>query len=83
MTDLDFGIQIEPQYGFTYTMIKEIAKEAESLGFESIWVSDHFFMTDDSVGINCLECWTTSAPILIRFQRSLVGERRSSSIAVF
>ena len=59
MTDLDFGIQIEPQYGFDYGMIREIAKEAESLGFESIWVSDHFFMTDDSVGINCLECWTT------------------------
>ena len=55
---IDFGIQIEPQYGFTYDMIRDIAKAAESLGFESIWVSDHFFMTDDSVGTPCLECWT-------------------------
>ncbi len=59
MSDIDFGIQIEPQYGFTYEKIREVAKEAEALGFESIWVSDHFFMTDDSVGTNCLECWTT------------------------
>ena len=59
MSDIDFGIQIEPQYGFTYEMVREVATEAEALGFESIWVSDHFFMTDDSVGTNCLECWTT------------------------
>ena len=58
MPPIDFGVQIEPQYGFTYDMIMEIAKAAESLGFESLWVSDHFFMTDDSVGTPCLECWT-------------------------
>jgi len=43
--DIDFGVQIEPQYGFTYEHIREVAAEAERLGFESIWVSDHFFMT--------------------------------------
>lgn len=59
MESIDFGVQIEPQYGFKYNHIFEIASEAEILGFESIWVSDHFFMTDDSVDINCLECWTT------------------------
>ncbi len=58
MPPIDFGIQIEPQYGFTYDMIRNIAKAAESLGFESLWVSDHFFMTDDSLGTQCLECWT-------------------------
>ena len=58
MPSIDFGVQIEPQYGFTYKMIRDIAGAAESLGYESIWVSDHFFMTDDSVGTPCLECWT-------------------------
>lgn len=58
MVDIDFGVQIEPQYGFTYSYIREIALEAEKLGLESIWVSDHFFMTHDSTEINCLECWT-------------------------
>lgn len=58
MPSIDFGVQIEPQYGFTYEMIRNITKTAESLGFESLWVSDHFFMTEDSVGTPCLECWT-------------------------
>ena len=58
MESVDFGVQIEPQYGFTYEHIRLVASEAERLGFESIWVSDHFFMTDDSLDINCLECWT-------------------------
>jgi len=59
MADLDFGIQIEPQFGFTYDDIKMIALEAERLGFESLWVSDHFFLTKESIGTNCLECYTT------------------------
>jgi F420-dependent oxidoreductase-like protein len=63
MTKLDFGIQIEPQFGFTYEQIREIAYEAERLGFESIWLSDHFFLTKESMGTNCLECWTTLAAL--------------------
>lgn len=59
MTNIDFGVQIEPQYGFTYEAIRKIADACESLNFESIWVSDHLFMTTDSVDIPCLECWTT------------------------
>ena len=63
MTELDFGIQIEPQFGFKYEGIREIALEAERLGFESIWLSDHFFLTKESLGTNCLECWTTLAAL--------------------
>jgi alkanesulfonate monooxygenase SsuD/methylene tetrahydromethanopterin reductase-like flavin-dependent oxidoreductase (luciferase family) len=58
MNSFDVGIQIEPQYGFSYPQISEIAKKAEMLDFESIWVSDHLFMTEDSFGISCLECNT-------------------------
>jgi len=63
MAHLDFGLQIEPQYGFSYEGIRRIAVEAERLGFESLWVSDHFFMTPESVDTPCLECWTTLAAL--------------------
>jgi len=68
-----FGVQIEPQYGFTYQRIREVALEAERLGFESIWVSDHFFMTEDAMDINCLECWTVLAALARDTSRLRLG----------
>ena len=55
----NFGIQIEPQYGFSYDAIKEIAVFSERSGLESIWVSDHFFLTPELPNTPSLECWTT------------------------
>lgn len=73
MARLDFGLQIEPQYGFSYGGIKDIAIEAERLGFESLWVSDHFFMTPESVDTPCLECWTTLAALTRDTMRLRLG----------
>jgi len=39
MPNINFGLQIEPQYGFTYEMIKTLAKEAENLGFSPIKIN--------------------------------------------
>jgi len=58
MAKVEFGVQIEPQYGFSYDRIREIAVTAERLGYESIWVSDHFFLTPETVDTDCLECYT-------------------------
>jgi len=58
MAQLDFGVQIEPQYGFTYDQIRTVAQAAEGLGYESMWVSDHLFLTPQTVDTNCLECYT-------------------------
>ena len=73
MSSLEFGIQIEPQFGFTYEEIKEIALEAERLGFESLWVSDHFFLTKDNLGTNCLECYTTLSALARDTQTLRIG----------
>jgi F420-dependent oxidoreductase-like protein len=63
MVKIDFGLQIEPQYGFNYDDIRGIASEAEKLDFESLWVSDHFFLTPELADTPCLECWTTIAAL--------------------
>jgi alkanesulfonate monooxygenase SsuD/methylene tetrahydromethanopterin reductase-like flavin-dependent oxidoreductase (luciferase family) len=83
MADLDFGIQIEPQFGFTYDDIRKNALEAESLGFESLWVSDHFFLTKENIGTNCLECYTTLTALArdtttLRFGPMVAGQNYRS-----
>ncbi len=58
MNKIKFAIQIEPQLGYTYDDIKNITKHVESIGYDALWVSDHFFMNDKSEETNCLEAWT-------------------------
>ncbi|MBK5115035.1 MAG: TIGR03560 family F420-dependent LLM class oxidoreductase [Candidatus Heimdallarchaeota archaeon] len=53
-----FGIQIEPQMGFVYKTVEKIALEAEKIGYDSIWSSDHFFLDAKSEDRNCMEAWT-------------------------
>ena len=66
-----FAIQIEPQFGFTYAEVAEIAKEAERVGFTALWVSDHIFFDARSERRNCLEAWTlitALAPVTTRLR---------------
>ena len=58
-----FGIQIEPQFGFTYDDVRQIALDAEGLGAHALWVSDHLFLNKDSAQTNCLEAWTLLAAL--------------------
>jgi probable F420-dependent oxidoreductase len=58
-----FGIQIEPQFGFTYDDVRQIAIDAEQLGADALWVSDHLFLNNDSTKTNCLEAWTLVAAL--------------------
>jgi alkanesulfonate monooxygenase SsuD/methylene tetrahydromethanopterin reductase-like flavin-dependent oxidoreductase (luciferase family) len=59
MNEIQYGVQIEPQFGYTYEHIKQVAIAAENYGFESLWTSDHFLIRPEAVDVNCLECWTT------------------------
>ena len=60
---VQFGLQIEPQFGFTYLQVRELASACRTHGFESIWVSDHFMLNRGDVGRNCLDCWTLLAAL--------------------
>jgi len=78
MARLDFGLQIEPQYGFSYEGIRGIASEAERLGFESLWISDHFFLSPELAETPCLECWTTLASLARDTTRLRLGSMVAS-----
>ena len=78
MGRLDFGLQIEPQYGFSYEEIRGLAVESERIGFESLWVSDHFFLTPEVSKTPCLECWITLAALARDTSRIRLGAMVSS-----
>lgn len=52
-----FGIQIEPQFGFTFAEIADLAREAERLGFTAMWASDHLLWDPQSERRNCFDVW--------------------------
>ncbi len=45
---LDFGVQIEPQFGYTFPEIINLVKAAETAKFSSVWLSDHFFLNSEA-----------------------------------
>ncbi len=60
---VQFGIQIEPQFGFSFDEVKAIARDAEELGADGVWISDHLFLNDGSAKTDCLEAWTLLAAL--------------------
>jgi alkanesulfonate monooxygenase SsuD/methylene tetrahydromethanopterin reductase-like flavin-dependent oxidoreductase (luciferase family) len=51
-----YGVQIEPQFGFTFEEIKNIVQYAEEIGWTHAWFSDHFMLTAESIKQNSFEC---------------------------
>jgi probable F420-dependent oxidoreductase len=58
------GVLISPAAGWSYAEIHGLAAKAEAAGFDSFWVSDHFFGgTGGTPDRNCLEAWTLLAAL--------------------
>ncbi len=62
---VEFGLQIEPQFGFSYEQIRDLAHLCESVGFNSLWCSDHLFLDDHSEEKNCWDAWTVLAALAV------------------
>ena len=60
---MDLGVQIEPQFGFSYQSVLDIARAADAAGFTRLWVSDHLLLNRDAVATDCLEAWTVLAAL--------------------
>lgn len=65
---ISFGVQIA-QEGYDYGTIIKIVLECERLGFDSIWLTDHFFFSEKPY----LECWTTLASLALNTSRLRLG----------
>jgi len=51
-----------------------LALEAENLGFDSIWLSDHFHTMPIVRNVSCFECWTTLTALAARTERVGIGQ---------
>ncbi len=60
---MDLGVQIEPQFGFSYEAVRDIALAAHAAGFTRLWISDHLLLGRDAVATDCLEAWTLLAAL--------------------
>lgn len=55
---IQFGVQIEPQFGYDYHQIFDIIQAAEKSDFSHAWFSDHFMMTAESSDLISYECFS-------------------------
>ncbi|WP_226480412.1 TIGR03560 family F420-dependent LLM class oxidoreductase [Natrinema amylolyticum] len=71
-TDLDVGY-ILPQYGTEMGTVRDAAREAESLGYDAVWLEDHFqsWIGDPRQGVH--ECWTTLSAVAEATDRIRLG----------
>jgi probable F420-dependent oxidoreductase len=60
---MKIGTIVSPAAGWNYAELSELARISERAGFESFWVSDHFFGGEGFPDRDCLEAWTTLAAL--------------------
>lgn len=61
--DVHLGVIVSPAAGWKYLELRDLARECERSGFESFWVSDHFFGGEGFPDRDCLEAWTLLAAL--------------------
>ena len=71
---MDLRIFVEPQQGTTYRRLAALAREAEALGFDGFFTSDHYrHMGDGDGGPGPTDAWTTLAGLARDTERLRLG----------
>lgn len=60
---MKLAVIISPAAGYGYLEVRDLAREAERCGYESFWVSDHFYSGEGAPDQDCLEAWTLLAAL--------------------
>lgn len=70
---MDFGIQIEPQFGFSFEDVKRITEIGLDNGFSTIWFSDHFMLDKDATDRELLDPWLLMTALTTANKKIRVG----------
>jgi len=71
--ETSFGIQLEPQFGYTKKNVDKIASFVEESKFDTIWVSDHMFLDKDAVGKSAFDALTVMTYLGTKYSQLRVG----------
>jgi alkanesulfonate monooxygenase SsuD/methylene tetrahydromethanopterin reductase-like flavin-dependent oxidoreductase (luciferase family) len=69
----EFGIQIEPQFGFSLDEVERIAEVGIANGFSTLWFSDHFMLDADAVDKVLLDPWLLMTALVTTNKEIRVG----------
>ena len=72
MTDADVGLVL-PQYGSDYRTVRDVAVDAERLGFDSVWLEDHLQSWVGDERRDTYECWTTLSALAAETEEIRLG----------
>lgn len=70
---MEFGVQIEPQFGFEYEDISKIGRIGLENGFSTLWFSDHFMLDAESTDRVLLDPWLVMTALVREFADLKVG----------
>ncbi|MFW9808539.1 MAG: LLM class flavin-dependent oxidoreductase [Candidatus Thorarchaeota archaeon] len=68
-----FGVQVEPQFGYSYNDVLEISEQALNNEFEVVWFSDHFMLNADATEKMLLDPWLLMAALVRDNEKIRVG----------
>jgi F420-dependent oxidoreductase-like protein len=63
-----------PDPGEAYEAMSGVAQEAETLGFDSVWLYDHFHTVPQPTQEITFECWTSTAALARDTKRVRIGQ---------
>lgn len=70
---MNIGVQIEPQFGFSFDDVKTIALAARDGGFTTLWFSDHFILNETATDKILLDPWLMMSALVREVEDIRVG----------
>jgi F420-dependent oxidoreductase-like protein len=67
------NVMLEPQEGLSYTDILAVARQAEALGFEGLYRSDHYASVMGGEARGSTDAWATLAGLAVQTSRIRLG----------